>query len=69
VGIDLSYLHVFAAVAFHDFVGIGPKAGVEFFTSEDFSLGVQVEAGFYFAPQLGRLTTRLQAALTANVYF
>jgi outer membrane protein len=69
IGADIAYMHIFSGdITSVDRVGLGPKVGVEFFTSENFSLGLKADAAFYFA--LGtNLTTRLQFSGTMNVYF
>jgi outer membrane protein len=76
VGADLDYWHIFANPAAGgvdlfkgvDLVGIGPKAGCEFFTSDSFSLGVEANAGFFFALNQP-VDVRLSLIATANVYF
>ena len=72
VGADLSYLHIFSVngeIPGTDLIGVGPKVGCEFFTSENFSLGVKADAGFYFAFPGQVLNIRVQLSGTMNVYF
>jgi outer membrane protein len=68
IGVDLSYMHIFGITAIADYVGIGPKVGVDFFTSDSFSLGVVARANFFWILNQP-LNTALGVQLKASVYF
>jgi outer membrane protein len=64
LGLDVSYLHVFADVAASNFVGVGPKAGVDYFLTDTVSVGVRANYVFYLM-----LNAPLHRAAAANVVF
>jgi outer membrane protein len=47
-GMDISYLHLFHPNGTSSFVGLGPKAGVEYFVTDSLSLGVKGQVNLYW---------------------
>jgi outer membrane protein len=64
VGAELSYLHLFANDESSSYLGVGPKVGLDFFVTAQFSLGVNGQFKVY-----GTFRDRVetQTALSASV--
>jgi outer membrane protein len=66
--VDISYLHVFSQPDAINFVGLGPKLGIDFFLSDSVSLGVRGQYNLYV--MLNRpLQTSLGIAAVGAAYF
>ncbi len=68
IGLDLAYLHIFGLTAVSDYIGASPKVGCDFFTSENFSLGIVGRATFYWILNQP-LNTAVGLQVKASVYF
>ena len=74
IGLDLIYLHIFGTtgtttnLTAQDYVGLSPKVGIDFFTSDTFSLGLQSRAAILYFPNRPA-TFEFGITAKASVYF
>jgi outer membrane protein len=70
VGADLSYLHIFNFDDASNFVGLGPKVGIDFFLARQFSLGLRGQFNLYVTVRdQVELQTSLGGAAVAAAWF